>query len=193
MKKIIFCIYCIFCLTTIGFSQSKEESERWILTKLNIYTANHDEVFWRNDLFYTSHRDKDFKFSFETIEGVRFLIIVYTRSYYHYDINQKLENITSEERNVFIPIYAINNIEALDHTGSTIYKNVNVATDVMRLSINKGSYEKSKGGILYPITSFELTVITDIEDNIIERINKAFLHLKTFFKEPEKLYKREPF
>ena len=74
-----------------------------------------------------------------------------------------------------------------------IYNNVLVQTQEMTLGTNGKAYYKTKGGVLFPSSFIDLNIITDIEDDIIARINKAFLHLKTFYKAPDKLYYNEPF
>lgn len=203
--KWTFVVLFLGCMNNI-FSQSMEDTEKWILTKLNLYTTERKETFTTGEgismYFYTSNIQNNYKFGFQTIENVRFFIIVYNKENYHYEDehgaggyptgNKKFTHRTSEEWNIFIPIYSIKSIIDKGYENDVVYKNVKVATHLMEIQNSKGSYKKIKNGILEPTFASKLSIITDIEENIIQRLNKAFEHLKTFHKEP-KININEPF
>ena len=200
MKKIITVVAFITCITVLA--QSRQETETWLLSKLNLYTTKE----YKGNYSYT---ESNRNFSFD---GTYF-----TYSYNYY--NGKSGTITYK-----IPIWAIENVTLTRDSNYSSYSTLQFTLENYCKSCyfeNKWQEQKRKlvtyykepmfpgqkkiqktkyvnDGFIHKsnsssaVKSFEIKSFAfDPEENFMARFNKAIKHLKTLY--PKKPQKTETF
>jgi hypothetical protein len=203
MKKLFLVITLLF--VTNSYSQTKQESEKWILDKLKLYSKN----FTTNNYF--SYKKPTFK-----LDGNN-LIINYKYSEGVFTING-LKKTT-------IPIWAIKDIRMIEYEDSYGYKVYNFKFNLEKYckecSINERWEETGYKRVEYEsvnkygrkviktkrlanriytkkyrnqkeVTSVDVRFVSkDPEENFVARFNKAIKHLQTLY--PKQVKKKETF
>lgn len=146
---------------------SKAETEKWILEKLNTNTPK--KYFIRND---DNPYEIDGPFSRKGT-GIYFMNYYYSFDNYNLIIEYEKDFLGIKKHKIKIPIYDIGRI--YDYK-STLWIGTRKET-IIDYEITENT--KSVTDIFY--TQFNVSAETDL----CERIHKAFLHLKKFYKKPQ--------
>ena len=142
---------------------TKSETENWILEKLNKYTPSRyyfPPLFTSKKFFGGTEGSyyKNFRFSFD-----RYNITV------TYEVEYSNETLKSKQT---IPIYDINRIYAIDD--KIVFSSKNETMFHANLSKNKREVDDY----------FSFVYENNAEVDLCERLHKAFIHLKKFYKKP---------
>jgi hypothetical protein len=162
--KSIFLIGLIL-MSIDSLAQSKEDTESWILDKLRMYVR----TSYDKDPIVDGDRSKKEDYSFYFNDN--YLVVTYTQSYTTKDLTRKIPSRRCTE---MIPIYDIESI-TMSSSRSILYISTNKETILSKA-------EKPENNMVSSILSMGFS--EDGETDLIARINKAFKHLKAFYKKP---------
>lgn len=184
MKKLLLVFTLLF--VTNSFSQTKEETEKWILNKLNRYNSYEDNRYKDHGFYHTE----------KLVDGV----------FYFYEANYFFRGTTSFSAKY--SKFPINKIERIEYSGGSIEFYLDTYCDKCVYKEYEGSSNSLSRSQLASIVSrlketvlkenqrlFKFAINTinsrEPEENLVERLKKAIEHLKTFYPKPIK--KKETF
>jgi hypothetical protein len=190
MKRFVI-LTTVFALISIAaYNQSKTETEQWLLSKLNKYSLN-----WSKSLTISdgSVYNKNYKFRFED----PYLIIEFTKIVttkpslitYTSDGLPSLKNDEDIYNIVYkIPLAYFQDI-IVTAPNDRVWKEDVGYIDAIQYEIvvspNAPIIITDNGRKpMYTMSRFELTISAEEEDNLPQRLKKAFLQLKTLYSKP---------
>jgi hypothetical protein len=190
MKRFVI-LTTVFALISIAaYNQSKTETEQWLLSKLNKYSLN-----WSKSLTISdgSVYNKNYKFRFED----PYLIIEFTQIIttkpslitYTSDGLPSLKNDEDIYNIVYkIPLAYFQDI-IVTAPNARVWKEDVGFIDAIEYEIvvapNAPIIITDNGRKpMYTMSRFKLTISAEEEDNLPQRLKKAFLQLKTLYSKP---------
>jgi len=136
---------------------SKEQTVNWILEKLSSYTQDTWVASYTTDTF--------FDFSFDDY----YLVITYRQEH------SANTTPTYTDGKVMIPIYDLNKVQDLATS-------INFTTESNTIMLFDDRYNNPNSKTV--TNEFRLIFKLNAETNLADRLNKAFMHLKTFYQKP---------
>jgi hypothetical protein len=190
MKRFVI-LTAVFSLISIAaYNQSKTETEQWLLSKLNKYSLNWSESHPKYDdyeLFSSGFTVyKNYKFRFED----PYLIIGFTQiiaTKRTFSTNGEYDDRTSNfEYKIPLAYFQdiiVSNPNVKDWTPGVGYiaaieYEIVVAPNAPIIGTSDGMKE------MYIPSRFKLKISAEEEDNLPQRLKKAFLQLKTLYSKP---------
>lgn len=164
MKKKVLFIFLSFVIAITTYSQTKKETEDWLLQKLRKYTKESTISGWLIKTNYTKYTN--YKFSFDE----EYLVVSYNQQYFSEGEAGELQSCTEK-----LPIYdfesiLINNITA----------NIFISTKGKTVLT---SYDNFSTHTVSTQVSFLFN--SNAETDLQERMQKAFVNLKKFYAKPK--------
>ena len=186
MYKLLFSFLFLLSLTT--YSQTKEETEQWIISKLAKYAKEYDLTFKDNNgIPEGGVYQYNYKFY---IEGVNIVAECKIRNIKLASLGSGGADKTENEiEKAYIPICEIIKLDIEESSSSNSGK-------FLRILTNPKKVEIYRNGRLYyggKLPAYHIPYDFDEEENLIQRFNKAFVRLKTFYPKPVKNKPKEAF
>ena len=171
-KKIIFLLNFALLVVLDLNAQTKLETEKWLVNKLNKYSAGYYADVPKNYGAVERRYQDNYSFSISST----FLVIQFNE-YYAYR-----ETTYRWKKKIMIPINGI----AKFNKKSEIYSDVKNCLELIlyknRIYIESDN-NKNKS-INYIADSYTIPFNFELEDNLVVRMNKALIHLKKFYPRP---------
>lgn len=162
MRKQLLMALCL--LTLSASAQTKEATEKWILEKLNRYNISSTSKHPILDNNWTSYDGYSFSFN------QYYLVVKYSgKAYNGYSYKNDTKYTCIEK----IPIYDITSVST---SGTSLLISTNKKTIIRWCEGYKNDYVSGL---------FSLGFSSNSETDLEERLNKAFMHLKKFYKKPQ--------
>jgi hypothetical protein len=176
MRQLILTLLLMFLFTGIK-AQSLEETKTWILSKLNKYQREWFGVKLNGDCD-KSIQSYNFKFKFEkdTLIVTNDVKVIFPQCYKGDKTNA--EKNTATKLVSKIPIFDIAKISSLNYG---IALNINSKLETIRsiATFSSGDVESYSGSVMIGLN-------LNTEDSLLERLQKAFTHLQTFYPKHKK-------
>jgi hypothetical protein len=192
MKKMI-TVLILFITSLQSFSQTKSETEQWILDKLRTTIQEFNEshsIGSSTDIFspMSRHRHYDYSFYFDS----EYLVIEYKN---RYTVGKEVNPDGVEEKRIkiLIPVNNINEIKRLKQENVWSPKKY-VTCDQIEITTQPSSIKYFNGGFEELKHNSEIINLSNENDeNLAERLKKAIFHLKQFYPQKQKETKKETF
>lgn len=192
LPKSLFTLFVLLFFSS-SYSQSKSETEQWILEKMrnNIQELSEHDGSVFDPVPSSSSRSHNYQLRFDNDNLViEFVLRIVTPRHngYTYDYDAKDNKVK-----VLIPIYDIKDIlkSGVKYvtlpTKSAICDETKISTTSASIRYFKNEFEEFKR------TSITINLLNENDENLVPRLNKAFLHLKQYYPKPQKIQKKEIF
>lgn len=187
MKTFVTLTFAILLNSINGYTQSKTETEQWLLSKLNKYTLRQFELLYRDGELgsYGSSLIENYSFRFED----PYLIVSFRekRSTIGSYGSQDKKSICNYEYKIPIAYFqdiVITNANAKNYIQDIGYIN---AIKYQILVTKEGAMQVTSNGIKMPYTPLKLDLLisSEEEDFLPQRLNKAFLLLRSLYSKPK--------
>ena len=182
-KPILLCLSLSLAFLT-SFSQTKEETEQWILSKLKTYIAPHDVTFYNSyQMADGGYTEKDYAF---TISNGKLLFSYTDRTVKLPSVDAVNRNADVKEvkKNVTIPLYAIKEIKKGNGKTVLIGKEFKSADEIIIFTDSQKISVEEEGSFTYKKSAITIVLVNEEENDLPQRLQKAFTHLKTFYSAP---------
>lgn len=193
MKQIFLLSVGLFILSEFSFSQtkSKEEIESWIISKLNAFIPKSKESQYKN---------KDNETIIETISEQRFYFEKGYLMRYASVMKNKEDDLTESVHykvKGYLPICYYEKIEEKGMPKFTIWTNKTASIKILRYDrsvltvyskCDNGFYSGKINDETEFVKGLNIVDVTSWEDNLLERLNKAFTDLKKYYPVPQEAY-----
>lgn len=192
--KATFSLLLFLILSTTVFSQTKSETEQWILEKLrnNIQDFNEGNYVQISDPPSATSRSYNYQFSFDTGS----LVVQFTKRVVSPRFDGMKYNFEAKDYSIkmLIPIYDINEITKTKDVNVLIPSKhwatcdqVEISTLTTTIKYFENDFEDLKE------SSITLNLLNENDENLASRLQKAFTYLKQFYSKPQKNTKKEIF
>lgn len=187
MRKFITLTFAILLISITGYTQSKTETEQWLLSKLNKYTLRQFDLLYREGELgsYGSTLIENYSFRFED----PYLIISFRekRSTSGSYGTQDKESISNYEYRIPLAYFqdiVVTNPNAREYKQGIGYIN---AIEYQIVVTKEGAMQVTSNGSRMPYTPLkvDLLISSEEEDNLPQRLKKAFLNLRTLYSKPK--------
>ncbi len=192
MRKSFILAIGILFISITGYTQSKTETEQWLLSKLNKYTLSQFDMLYHygdpDKGSYGSTRIENYSFRFED----PYLIISFrekrsTSESFGIGAENASEHISNYEYR--IPLAYFQDVIVSDSNAKEYKQGVGYISCIKyQIVVTKdGEMQVTSNGSREPYTYLKITLLisSEEEDNLPQRLKKAFLNLKTLYSKPK--------